>query len=140
MSFILDPRLEQDSTFVYNLTLSEVRLSNNAAFPWLILIPKRKQMVELIDLTIEDQEQLLLEIRQTSQIMQALFRPKKLNIAALGNIVPQLHLHVIARYEQDLAWPNPVWNSGITQHYTEHEKQERIQTLIEAFKETPDAS
>lgn len=129
MKFVLDPKLENDSHFICDLALSQVRLSLNAAFPWILLIPKRINVSEIIDLSQTDQEQLLLEIRKTSLMMQQQFKPKKLNIANLGNIVSQLHVHIIARFETDIAWPNPVWNSGISALYTQNELQSLIQRL-----------
>lgn len=131
--FELNPKLAQDSTYVCTLPLSEVRLSNNASFPWLILIPKKNNLVELIDLTEADQLQLLSEINKASYILKKMFKAKKLNIATLGNIVEQLHVHVIARFEEDLAWPNPVWNSGIASEYSPEDKQERVDLLAQAF-------
>ena len=106
---ILNEELAKNSRFVTDLPLCEVRIQNEARFPWILLIPKRDNIVEIIDLSIEDQEQLLKELRIASKVMQESFDADKLNIGALGNIVKQLHVHVIARYETDLAWPNPVW-------------------------------
>ncbi len=125
--------MENDSDFVCELPLSQVRLNKNAAFPWIILIPKRIDSVELIDLTVVDQEELLKEIRKTSYVMRSLFHPKKLNIANLGNYVPQFHVHVIARFEHDKAWPNPVWNSGVSLEYSLGNKQDRFHNLMGAF-------
>jgi len=134
MPFALDPKLENDSYFVCDLPLCQVRLSKNAAFPWLLLIPKRPNIIEIIDLTETDQIQLLKEIRQASKVLQKLFQPKKLNIANLGNIVSQCHIHVIARYEEDKAWPHPIWNRGINETYEDEEQQMILSTLIAAFK------
>lgn len=134
MSFELHPRLALDSTFVCELSLCQVRLSHNAAFPWIILIPKQAAMTEIIDLTLNDQEQLLKEIRLASQVMRKLFQPTKLNIANLGNMVAQLHIHVIARFSSDKAWPNPVWNSQVDVPYEEAQMQQCISQLINAFR------
>jgi diadenosine tetraphosphate (Ap4A) HIT family hydrolase len=133
---ILDSRLEGDSYYITDLALCQVRLHHNAAFPWVLLTPQRPSLCEIIDLTPEDQHTLMQEIAFVSQIMRQVFEPKKLNIAALGNIVPQLHIHIIARYETDAAWPHPVWNSGITSAYTDPEKQEKIGLLKKAFAKT----
>jgi diadenosine tetraphosphate (Ap4A) HIT family hydrolase len=113
MSFNLDPKLEADSEFVCDLKLSQVRLIKNAAFPWILLIPRQNDMVEITDLSVSDQEELLREIRQAMNLFKEVFSPKKLNVANLGNVVAQLHVHVIARFETDKAWPGPVWNSGV---------------------------
>ena len=130
MTFALDPRLEEDYEFIYKLQLSEVRLSNNASFPWIILVPIRENIIELIDLSDVDQIQLLKEIRQASHVMRQLFHPQKLNIATLGNIVPQLHIHIVARFYADGAWPQPVWSSGVYSDYSPTEKR-RIIDIIE---------
>ena len=134
---ILDSRLEADSCYITNLTLCQVRLHHNAAFPWILLIPQKPDLCEIIDLTTDDQYILVQELAFMSQVMRDLFHPTKLNIAALGNIVPQLHIHVIARYENDAAWPQPVWNSGKTAVYTDSEKQEKLTLLKEALSNHP---
>lgn len=128
----LDPRLETSSTFITNLSLCQVRLDYNAAFPWVILIPSRPNIVEIIDLSKEDQQLLLQDIAHTSQVMKTLFQADKLNVATLGNVVPQLHIHVIARYRSDPVWPNPVWNT-IQKEYSVQEMAERIALLKDAF-------
>ncbi|MEN1727629.1 MAG: HIT family protein [Pseudomonadota bacterium] len=110
--FTLDPRLKADSMPVLDLPLCSLRLMNDQRFPWLLLIPRRSGMEEILDLSREDQQQLWVEIRQVTRAMQALLAPDKLNVAALGNQVRQLHVHVIARYQDDDAWPAPVWGVG----------------------------
>lgn len=128
----LDPRLESSSSLVTNLALCQVRLNHNAAFPWLLLIPNQEIIVEIIDLSTENQQILMQEIALASQVMQTLFHPDKLNVASLGNVVPQLHVHIIARYKNDKAWPNPVWNT-VTETYESSKKAELIQKLKDAF-------
>lgn len=128
----LDDRLESSSSFVINLSLCQVRLSHNAAFPWILLIPARKNIVEIIDLAPADQQRLMQEIAQASHVMKTLFQPDKLNVASLGNIVPQLHIHIIARYQGDRAWPNPIWNT-ITEPYQSSQKSKWIKRLELAF-------
>ncbi|HEY1096744.1 MAG TPA: HIT family protein, partial [Alphaproteobacteria bacterium] len=135
MSFVLDARLETDSHFVIDMELSQVRLSNNAAFPWVILVPKRPDVVEIIDLDDGDQQLLWSEIAMASRIMKRLYQPKKLNVANIGNKVSQLHVHVVARYEDDQAWPGPIWNSGISESYDPQDLQEKLLTLQSAFNE-----
>ncbi len=134
MTFALHPKLAADSTYVCDLPVSQVRLSHNAAFPWLILIPRYADVSEIIDLDVSLQQQLWQEIARSSQIMRDLFQPTKLNVANLGNVVSQLHIHVIARFNSDPAWPNPVWNSQITASYSVVEQQQRIKQLNNAFK------
>ena len=132
MEFLLDRRLATDSLAVTELPLCEVRLMNNKLFPWLILIPKRPDVSEWIDLAREDQHQLSDEIAILSHLMTALVTPDKLNIAALGNQVRQLHVHLIARYKSDSAWPNPVWG-GACEAYTEEESRRFIYDLKTAI-------
>jgi len=131
---LLDPRLESDSTFIITLELCDVRLSHNAAFPWVLLIPRQEGISEIIDLSPTDQQLLMQEIVLASQVMQQLFKATKLNVANLGNIVPQLHVHIVARYDNDKAWPHPIWNSGISAVYDPKTKFERITQLKEAFE------
>jgi diadenosine tetraphosphate (Ap4A) HIT family hydrolase len=133
VSALLDPRIESDSTFIVNLDLCEVRLNHNAAFPWILLIPKEKGISEIIDLAPSNQPLLMSEIVLASQVMQRLFQPTKLNIASLGNIVPQLHVHIVGRYDTDKAWPHPIWNSGINIAYDPHAKRARIAQLKDGF-------
>jgi diadenosine tetraphosphate (Ap4A) HIT family hydrolase len=109
MDFLLDRRLAQDSIFITNLPLSQVRLMDCRDFPWLILVPQRANCVEWIDLPREDQHQLSDEIAIISHILKATVTAEKINISALGNIVSQLHIHVTGRYARDAAWPKPVF-------------------------------
>lgn len=132
MAFQLDRRLENDSRYVTNLRLCNVRLMDNKKFPWLILVPMRENVSEWIDLSREDQHQLSDEIAIVSHLFQALVTPDKLNIAALGNQVPQLHVHLIARYKGDLAWPNPVWGTE-SEPYSENEAKRFIYDLKTAI-------
>jgi len=98
---------------VLDLPLCRVLLMNNAVFPWLILVPMRPHLRELFDLTPEDYLTAAQEVRQMARVLQNATGADKMNIAALGNITPQLHIHVIARFAGDAAWPQPVWNSGV---------------------------
>ncbi len=129
MTFVLNEKLASDSAFIVDLPLCQARLSHNAAFPWVILIPRLFNAVEIIDLSQDHQFQLLKEINQVSKVVRDLFQPTKLNVANLGNVVSQLHVHVIARYDSDLAWPQPVWNSGVFKPYDEAEKTARLSQI-----------
>lgn len=122
MVFDLDRRLERDSFAITTLGLCQVRLMNNKKFPWVLLIPERAGASEWIDLSREDQHRLSDEIMITSHMLQALVTPDKLNVATLGNQVSQLHIHVIARYKADSAWPNPVWG-GASEPYSTDEAE-----------------
>ena len=120
--FELNPRLEADTEWVLDLQLSRVLLMNDSRYPWLILVPRIPNVREWLDLSSTDQALLLAEQLQVSQCLQTLLSPDKLNIATLGNIVPQLHLHIIARFETDFAWPSPVWGRGDSVRYPPDEK------------------
>ena len=108
-TFTLHPQLERDTFPIGELPLCRALLVNNALFPWLILVPRIGNAHEIIDLAPSDQHRLMDEIALISNVVQVTFKAEKLNIAALGNQVPQLHVHVIARFAKDAAWPNPVW-------------------------------
>ena len=110
--FQLDPRIEEATTDVIALPLCDVRLAKDARFPWLMLMPRRAGMADVIDLEPEDRALLLDDIVAASEALKAITGCDKLNVAALGNQVRQLHVHVIARFETDDAWPGPVWGSG----------------------------
>jgi diadenosine tetraphosphate (Ap4A) HIT family hydrolase len=118
--FTLDPRLDADTLPVGDLRLSSVRLMNDARFPWLILVPRRVDVAELVDLTPEDAAGLMDEIRLSVQVMVELAKPDKVNVGALGNVVTQLHVHVVGRFRSDPAWPGPVWGSGAAMPYPPH--------------------
>lgn len=109
---MLDPRLAADTHAVGDLKISRLLLMDDARFPWLILVPRRAGLRELIELPRADQHILLDEINRCAQLLHSLKKPDKLNIAALGNVVAQLHVHLIARYTDDAAWPQPVWGCG----------------------------
>lgn len=130
----LNEELAKNSRLITDLPLCEVRIQNEARFPWILLVPKRDNVAEIIDLTQEDQEQLLKELCIASKVMQTSFNADKLNIGALGNIVRQLHVHVIARYETDLAWPNPVWGYfELSTQYGADALERRIKLIKDAF-------
>ena len=99
----------KDSHYIANLKLSTIRLINNSKFPWIILIPIRKNITDITDLSSKDQILLMKEIVHCSKLMKKIFKTKKLNIEKIGNIVPQLHIHIIARSTKDCSWPLSVW-------------------------------
>ena len=115
--FALDPRLAADTTPVMTLRLSRVLLMNDARFPWLILVPERAGAVEIFDLDPADRTLLMDEAARIGAALKAITGARKINIAALGNMVAQLHVHVIARFEGDVAWPSPIWGVGTAQPY-----------------------
>src|ERR1700759_3404823 len=107
----LDPVLERDTRPVGDLPLSRILFSRDANYPWLLLVPRRAAVSEIIDLDEADQMTLSVEIARASQALKSLTACDKLNVAAIGNVVPQLHIHIIARKRSDAAWPKPVWNA-----------------------------
>lgn len=116
--FILHQTLEQNSIWLSDLQLCQLRLENNQSVPWLILVPKRPGIREIFELAEADRIQLLREITDISALLHNKLKPDKINVAALGNMVPQLHVHVIARYKTDAAWPHPVWGRVPSAAYT----------------------
>ena len=124
--FALHPQLADDTAPVIELPLCEVRLMDDANHPWLVLVPRVADAVELIDLDATQRAQLSTEIDAAARALKALFKPHKLNIAALGNLVPQLHVHVIARYTDDIAWPRPVWGAANARPYAPEDLIERV--------------
>lgn len=110
--FVLDPRLAADTAFIADGPLSQVRLMDDTRFPWLVLVPRVNGVSEWLELDGGQQRLLLTEINQAGQLIRAQPGVEKLNIGALGNIVRQLHVHLIGRHEGDPAWPGPVWGQG----------------------------
>jgi diadenosine tetraphosphate (Ap4A) HIT family hydrolase len=133
MSFLLDPRLAADTHAIGELPLSTLLLMDDARFPWLILVPRIAGARELLDLDETDRGSLLAELSEVGRVIETLLRPDKLNIAALGNIVPQLHMHLIARYTNDVAWPQPVWGRGERIRYAHSARTLRIAELRKAL-------
>jgi diadenosine tetraphosphate (Ap4A) HIT family hydrolase len=132
--FRLDPRIGDDTVPVTVLALCRVLLIRDARFPWVVLVPERPNAIEISDLSPADRHRLVDEIAATSNAMQTLFRPDKLNVGQLGNAVPQLHVHVVARYRSDPAWPGPVWSSGPAVAYGDFELQDRARRLRQELK------
>lgn len=134
-SFALHPQLEQASICVEHLFLSEVRLHKNAAWPWVVLVPHiAEPKQELVDLSYDDSCRVHQEIRIVSTALRYLFKPDKLNMGILGNKVPQLHIHLLARYTVDPAWPEPVWGHSAYKEYTADALSQRVSDLAEVLK------
>jgi len=127
--FTLDPRLAADTVAVTRLPLCDVRLMNDARFAWLVLVPRRLGMVEISDLSDTDQAALWHESLLAGAALRATCPCDKLNLGALGNIVRQLHLHVVARHRGDAAWPGPVWGHGVPEPYAAGALSARIAAL-----------
>jgi diadenosine tetraphosphate (Ap4A) HIT family hydrolase len=134
VAFTLDARLEADTQRVGDLPFARVLLMDDARFPWLILVPRVAGLRELIDLSQSDQRRLLDDISRAANALRALENPDKLNIAMLGNVVPQLHVHVIARFIKDDAWPKPVWGIGERTPYAAHELPRYVDEIAVALK------
>jgi len=131
--FDLNPRLEGDSLPVLDLPLSTVRLLKDANYPWLLLIPRKPDLVEIIDLDDADQQQLMREIALTSRVLRDVTVCEKLNVGALGNQVSQLHVHVIGRFRDDAAWPGPIWGAAPVKPYDDAADEHLIGRLRDAF-------
>ena len=127
-----DPRLSADSTLLATLELSDLRLMNDRRFPWLILVP-RVEATEIIDLSAADRTRLLDEIVTVSTALRDVTRCYKLNVVALGNLVRQLHVHIIARFTSDAAWPKPVWGIGEAVAYKAAERDRLADQILGAL-------
>ena len=131
--FHLDARLEADTALIADWGFSRVLLMNDARFPWLILVPRRAGLSEIFDLKHAERMVLIEEINRASEKLKAFTGAKKINVAALGNMVPQLHVHVIARKVDDAAWPKPVWSAGEAVAYEQDVKTALIEELRAAL-------
>ena len=131
--FMLGPRLENDSTSVMVTGLCDLRLSRDARWPWLILVPRRADITEIFELTPLDQVLLAFETDLVAKALKEITGAAKINVGALGNIVRQLHVHVIARFEGDANWPGPVWGFGRAEPYEDGKRDEFIAKLREAL-------
>jgi diadenosine tetraphosphate (Ap4A) HIT family hydrolase len=129
----LDPRLMSDSVAIGKLALCEVRLQDDARFPWLVLVPQRGGITELFELPEADRATAMEEIANVSAALRAVTQSLKINVGALGNIVRQLHIHIVARNEGDAAWPGPIWGVGTRIPYGETEKAELIARIRSAL-------
>ena len=143
--FGLDPRLAADSLLVADGPLSQLRLMDDARFPWLVLVPRIAGAEEWLDLDGAAQRQLLAEVNLAGRLLRGLGPVHKLNIGALGNVVRQLHVHVVARGEGDAAWPGPVWGSGARVPYSASQREttlaalrQNLQTVLGDIPRTPE--
>ncbi len=127
--FTLDKKLALDSYYVRDLELSRLLLMNDSNYPWLILVPRRNNLVELTDLDFNDQIKLLKEINIISKILKENFNIEKINIATLGNVVKQLHIHVIGRKANDASFPKPVWGNATIKKYHQDNANKIIEQL-----------
>lgn len=127
--FELNPVLERDSILVGHFSLCQLRLMNDAQFPWFVLVPQRNDITEIYQLVEEDRQLLMAESCLLSETLHDAFSAAKLNVAALGNQVPQLHLHHIVRYTTDSCWPGPIWGRFPSVAYTKENLAEILQKV-----------
>ncbi|HZJ92189.1 MAG TPA: HIT domain-containing protein [Thiopseudomonas sp.] len=137
--FEMDKRLVQDTVVLGDFALSRVLLMNDSRYPWLILVPRIADASEVFELTAAQQQQLWQETSRVGQVLKMLFQADKINIATLGNVVQQLHMHIVVRMQDDAAWPAPVWGRGMAQPYTVEQLaqiQARLQDTLADYWQT----
>lgn len=131
--FELDPRLARDSDLVSRLDLCQLRLSRDARWPWLILIPERNAVSETFELSPDEQATLSRETNRVGTALKQVTGATKINIGALGNIVRQLHVHVVARTEDDANWPGPIWGFGVAEPWDAAKRDHFLKSLMESL-------
>jgi diadenosine tetraphosphate (Ap4A) HIT family hydrolase len=136
--FQLHPRLAADTFAVAQLTLCELRLLNNCCVPWFILVPRKSQLTEVHQLSETEQQQLIWESSRVAQAVEAISPCHKINLGALGNVVSQLHWHVIGRTTDDPCWPGPVWGCGTAKPYSATASAQLIAQMKKVLRETHD--
>ncbi len=134
--FSLHPQLDKDCIELGNFDLCRLLLMNDSNYPWFILVPEREDKRELFELDDDDLQLYMKESNFLAQILKHYFYADKINIAALGNVVPQLHIHHIARYEDDLSWPAPVWGAQPAVAYSEEQLNKVMDVINKAMQET----
>ena len=132
-SFSLHPRLAADTHRVGDLPLSRVLLMDDARYPWLILVPRRPDLREIVDLPAAERAVLIEEIAAVSLALRHATGAEKLNVGAIGNVVPQLHIHIVARFASDLAWPAPVWGREAAVPYDAAARSARLASLVDSL-------
>ena len=138
--FTLDARLEQDTWLIGDLPLCRLLLSNDSNYPWFILVPRREGISELFQLDDSDQQLMWRETTELARVLNEMFGAHKMNVATLGNVVSQMHMHVIVRYQTDAAWPAPVWGKIPAKPYAEAQVSEMRSKLKQAFTFLEDKS
>lgn len=132
--FTLDPQFEKDTFAIGKLVLCHVLLMNNAHYPWIIMVPEHPSASELMDLSRSERLLLIEECTAVAEIMKREFLAHKMNVATLGNMTPQLHMHIIARFKEDISWPSAIWGQNMpVLHYTPEETQLLIRRLHSIF-------
>ena len=141
--FKLDERLFKDTVVLGDFTLCRVLLMNDSRYPWLILVPRRAGISELFELKMAEQQQLWQETSYVGQVLKDVFQADKINIATLGNVVKQLHMHIVVRMQDDAAWPAPVWGNGAAQGYIDEAlaaMRARLQAAFNGYWQTIEVS
>ena len=131
--FTLHDQLRRDTLAVCRMKLCLVQLMNDAQYPWLILVPAVENITEIVQLSEKQRKLLINEIAKTQDVLSQVFQPHKLNVGALGNMVPQLHVHVVARFREDPAWPGPIWGKLPPRPYEDAALRATIARLQNAF-------
>lgn len=134
-TFQLHSRLQQDCFSVGQFPLSHILMMNDSQYPWFILVPQRADIKEIYQLDQDDRQQLMVESCLLAEKLVEIYSPDKLNIAAIGNLVPQLHIHHVARYQSDKAWPGPIWGKFSPVPYIEQDAQARIIRLRDELQD-----
>lgn len=134
-TFELHPNLIQ-KLFIADLRLCRVLMEDEKHYPWLFLVPRRPHISKIMDLDLEDQIQLTKELDFAQKILWSMFNPSQINVAAIGNKTPQLHIHVIARYVDDPAWPQTVWDHRVRERCETSLKDKRLDSLKKSFQQT----
>lgn len=138
--FHLDSRLASSCHVLANWPLSQVLLKNEKGYPWFILVPRQCDIEEIHQLSVEDSTLLMQEINQLALLITQYYKPDKVNVAALGNIVSQLHVHVVARFQQDALWPQGIWQTSMQPtFYTDEELEKLLPELIELVSRSSDS-
>lgn len=132
MIFEVDYRIKESGFLLYDWPLSSIFLKNEKKFPWLILVPRVENIQEIYQLNEANLNQLMAEIAKASELMKGYFNPDKLNIGALGNIVSQLHVHIVARFQDDKAWPHGIWQPTLTTDQYNNEQADQLITALQA--------
>ncbi|MGV1750784.1 HIT domain-containing protein [Agrobacterium sp. CG674] len=132
-TFRLDERLARDSELITKLGLCQLRIQNDKRWPWLVLVPQRNDVSELFELTPLDQAMLSFETNQVASALKELTGATKINVGALGNIVRQLHVHIIARTAGDPCWPGPIWGQGTPEPYSDNDRHDFMKKLAGAL-------
>jgi diadenosine tetraphosphate (Ap4A) HIT family hydrolase len=135
MNFQLHPRLQQDCIVIGRFELCQLLMMNDSQYPWFILVPQKSDVTEIYQLTKLDRRLLIEESSFLTENLASIFQADKMNIAAIGNLVPQLHIHHVVRYQDDKAWPLPVWGKFSAVQYTEQQINEILNLLKDRMGE-----